>query len=29
MSWGKQGKVKNFYCSKKKENYKIDKDGNE
>ena len=30
MSWGKQRKVQNFFCSNiKNENTKIDKDGNE
>ena len=29
MSWGKQRKVQNFFCSKKNEITKIDKDGNE
>ena len=28
MSWGKQKKVQNFFCSKKNEITKIDKDGN-
>ena len=29
MSWGKQRKVQNLFCSKKNEITKIDKDGNE
>ena len=29
MSWGKQRKVQNFFCSNKKETTKIDKDSNE
>ena len=29
MSWTKQRKVQNFFCSKKNEITKIDKDGNE